>query len=365
MRTKNFLKHLILGALILTTGKVVGQSTTPGNVASGPTDFLGWDATSPANDFPLEVRHDGNFPIEWYTDALQRMHLNPSQNSTINTFTVPTDGFLGLGTFPVTGTAPGLPWTRLHLHDALSGAGFVDFGFRDWMRNGMTITGHGDQMYVGHKYGAGLTDPTDAIFQWSDNSSNQQGPDLMRFIFTGDFLGTATGENSLFGREIMQLHPRGFVGIGDWNAAAVSPTAELDVLNGQIRFRDLPTGPASTLATQMVVVRPDGVLEHMPIPTGTGSGADCDWTLLGGAGTNANIATAYALNPGCPQADRMAGIGTSSPGYKVDVQHSATDASLSGGMRVKYLGNSAGFTYGINTVVEPVAGSSMGTVTGI
>jgi hypothetical protein len=173
------------------------------------------------NGKPVEVRHDGNFPIEWYTDAIQRMGLNPTQNSTINGFTVPTDGFLGLGLLPVPGTAPGTPWSRLHLHDATSGAGFVALGFRDWMRNGVTFTGHGDQMFVGHKYGPGPTDGTDAIFQWADNSSELLGPDLMRFIFTSDFTNAIYGENSLFGREIMQLHPRGFVGIGDWNEASV------------------------------------------------------------------------------------------------------------------------------------------------
>ncbi len=63
MRTKDFLKHLILGALLLCIGKVVGQATTPGNVASSGTDFLGWN-NNVANSFPLEVRHDRNEPID-------------------------------------------------------------------------------------------------------------------------------------------------------------------------------------------------------------------------------------------------------------------------------------------------------------
>jgi hypothetical protein len=74
MRTKNFMKHLILGALLLTTGKMVGQSTTPGNVLALSTDFLGWN-TNAANNFPLMVRHDLNQPIQFLTNNVNRMRL--------------------------------------------------------------------------------------------------------------------------------------------------------------------------------------------------------------------------------------------------------------------------------------------------
>ncbi len=67
MRTKNFLKHLFLGALLLSAGKVVGQSTVPGN-AGIATDFLGWDNTG-TNNFPLMVRHDLNQPIDYQAAA--------------------------------------------------------------------------------------------------------------------------------------------------------------------------------------------------------------------------------------------------------------------------------------------------------
>ncbi|MFZ1331239.1 MAG: hypothetical protein WAR83_03580, partial [Flavobacteriales bacterium] len=156
-------------------GQIEWHANPGGNTIVGG-EWFGADVNS---TIPLQIRHDANQPIEWYTDAIQRMGLNPTQNSTINGFTVPTDGFLGLGLLPVPGTAPGTPWSRLHLHDATSGAGFVALGFRDWMRNGVTFTGHGDQMFVGHKYGPGPTDGTDAIFQWADNSSELLGPDLM------------------------------------------------------------------------------------------------------------------------------------------------------------------------------------------
>ena len=85
---------------MLTTGKVVGQVSTASNVATGTTDFLGWDNTFPANNFPLMVRHDLNQPIEWYTDAVRRMQLTPYRTATINGFTVKQHAYLGISRQP-------------------------------------------------------------------------------------------------------------------------------------------------------------------------------------------------------------------------------------------------------------------------
>ena len=175
------MRHLAWGVLGLVTQQGFSQVTQDNN-NGGFGSFVGWNAG--ANQV-LEVKNEANQPIDWYTNAIQRMRLNPTQNNTINGFSVPTDGFLSLGPNALaTNTAPLVPWTRLHLHDNVTTGNAVQNGYRDWMRNGVTMTGHGDQMYVGHKYGTGLSDPTDAIFQWSDNSGTQNGPDLMRFVFT-------------------------------------------------------------------------------------------------------------------------------------------------------------------------------------
>ncbi|MCB9165462.1 MAG: hypothetical protein H6592_13700 [Flavobacteriales bacterium] len=107
MRTKNFLKHLILGALLLTTGKVVGQVSTGSNVAAFGTDFLGWN-TNPANSLiPLQVRHNLNQPIEWYTNGLQRMKLFPNVSPVIN----------GYGGLPRNGSLVFKPWQGLPRHE--------------------------------------------------------------------------------------------------------------------------------------------------------------------------------------------------------------------------------------------------------
>ena len=132
----NFLKHLILGALTLTTGKVVAQVTTAGNVAGGVNDFLGWNNNA-INNFPLRVRHDLNQPIDWYTHAIQRMRLYPTNSATLNTFTVPRNGFVAISPQPLFYNNPG-PFSRLHLVDSVDNNVTTyaqDFGYRPWMRN--------------------------------------------------------------------------------------------------------------------------------------------------------------------------------------------------------------------------------------
>src|SRR5262245_25150032 len=116
MRTKNILKHLILGVLMLTTGKVIGQVSTGTNVAAFGTDFLGWDNTFPANNFPLMVRHDLNQPIDFYTDSIQRMRLWETSTNTINGFgPIEQNGFLGLSARTGFFTGGVGPFSRLHL----------------------------------------------------------------------------------------------------------------------------------------------------------------------------------------------------------------------------------------------------------
>ena len=114
MRTKNFLKHLILGALLLTIGKVVGQTSVVGN-SGGVTDFLGWDNTV-TNNFPLMVRHDLNQPIEFYTETDERMTISPIRTGqTINAYTnLDLTGFVGVGDFYTNTNIFRHPVARVH-----------------------------------------------------------------------------------------------------------------------------------------------------------------------------------------------------------------------------------------------------------
>ena len=159
------------------------QVSTPFN-NGGIGDFVGWDNT---NGFPLEIRHDANQPIDWYTDSIQRMRLHPTQTTNLpliggGTIPVQQDGFLAISGTPAL-LAPGGrgAFTRLHLADIdpSSSANFYaqPWGYRGWMRNGMTLTGNRDQAYVGQLYHD--EDESDMVIQWSDNSDKQPtiGPD--------------------------------------------------------------------------------------------------------------------------------------------------------------------------------------------
>lgn len=116
MRTKNSLTHLVMGVVVLAAGRVAGQATTLGN-AGISTDFLGWNS-NPANNFPLQIRHDGSWPIDFWTSQSFRARINPRMTyPSLNSFTnIPADGFTLIT--PDNGflsQAPRGPFSRLHL----------------------------------------------------------------------------------------------------------------------------------------------------------------------------------------------------------------------------------------------------------
>ena len=134
MRTTNRLKHLVLFAFLIWSGLAAGQASVLGN-AGVPGNYLGWNNLQA---FPLDIRHDGNQPIDWYTHAIQRMRLYPTNSATLNTFTVPRNGFVAISPQPLFYNNPG-PFSRLHLVDSVDNNVTTyaqDFGYRPWMRNG-------------------------------------------------------------------------------------------------------------------------------------------------------------------------------------------------------------------------------------
>jgi hypothetical protein len=404
MRTKNFLKHLIMGALLLTTVKVVGQATTPGNVAAGGTDFLGWDNTSPANDFPLMVRHNGNWPIDLYTNSTRRARLYHNTFAAFNGYTPPAGtfwwqtGYFALSTRPSFFANTNGAFSRLHLVDDV-GVDFAatyaqQFGWRPWMRNGVTFTGNEDQGYIGQKYVydpeepfVTLPDHSDMVLQWSNDIAGDDGPDRLRFLFTrqpeddegGDPM--ASGSHSLEGLEGMRLTPifdEGReedvinVGIGDFFAGNLDepgnidePTERLDVLDGRVRIRQLPTDPqAGTLQRYLVVDDVDlddpefGVIKWRNLPTGTG-GADCDWGLSTGTRVVQGGFAAPNLTSSCPDRGWLYSIGTQFHYYKMQVFHDDVDRNVSGGLHVQYKADAVGsFGHGIYSEVSPSSGTT-------
>ncbi|MBP6312533.1 MAG: hypothetical protein KA408_09715 [Flavobacteriales bacterium] len=200
MKTKRSLWPLCAVACLTLSLDVQGQASVPGNLG-GPTNYSGWNS---ATTIPLEVRHNGNYPIQWFTDSIQRMQLWNTQNRNINSFNIKQNGYVGISDQPLLfdgTTCPG-PFSRLHLADSLSNDpnNFAqELGFRPWMRNGITFTGNADQGYMGQRYYD--NDNTDMVIQWSDIPGFSRADRMRTFFFTSEFTGTPDGMNSLEGLE--------------------------------------------------------------------------------------------------------------------------------------------------------------------
>ncbi|HRH71072.1 MAG TPA: hypothetical protein PLB89_16335 [Flavobacteriales bacterium] len=298
----------------------------------------------------------------WQTNGLHRMQLNQTQYSTIGDFTVPTDGFLGVG-LNFSFTFVGGPWTRMHLMDR-SWQPQVTELYRDWMRNGLTMTSEYDQMYVGQMADdSDYNAPVHAVFQWGAFHDVEVDPTLARFIYAGEHTATPSGENSGFGKEIMQLHPLGFAGIGDWNAASVtasaivSPTERLDLLDGRLRIRDLPLDPEGDYLDKYLVVddvNPAtgefGVVKWRHLPAAS---IACDWTSAPATFRLHTASAAISAAP-CPDLRWTVGVGLTQPTYKLDVKHTETDATMPGGLRVDFKGQGTSWRTGLVSTIQPV-----------
>ncbi|MBI3501334.1 MAG: tail fiber domain-containing protein [Bacteroidetes bacterium] len=238
-----------------------GASTTPYTVNSGMRIGLAQNSTT------AEIRQEENAPIDVYTFGSQKMRLNADNSVNgygINGYsvgttsvTVNTSGYLLISpkNTPVNNTGGPKIYTRgafslLHLNDGNGVGTFVqDFGFRPWMKCGITFTSNNDLMYVGHKSNG--KDITDAVFQWSDNLQNApNGPDVLKFVFTGGSTAPSNTNtnpldpNSMDGLELMRmvvqsntvtptLDNYGKIGIGPLFTNALPPARRLEVHDGR------------------------------------------------------------------------------------------------------------------------------------
>lgn len=326
MRTLNTVG---LGAILCMAVQVQAQNWLTGGNVTGGGNFLGAAAGSTA---PLRLTTiPATLPIEFRTANLLRMRLNPTQTyGTLNGYlNVNADGNLLISPNNNFMSTTVGPFTRLHLADGVSGANNSAAGFRPKMRNGITLTGNQDGMYVGQWYNT--PDFTDAVLAWSDNPGSQL-TDRMRFLFHSAPTGASSGSQSAEGLEAMRIWPQSFtsahIGIGDFfagnlaNPAYVTePTERLDVVNGRVRVRDLPNANNQNDALTKVLV-----VEDVAIPSNqrgvirwrdaSSLGDPCasGWTLVGN-----NAVTAYNGNPCPPQDADMVGIGTSAPIAKLHV----------------------------------------------
>ena len=150
MRTRTRIAGLFSFSLLWATMTLNAQVTVESNTIVGTIPFVGCDVNSTV---PLQVRHDANFPIDWYTNAIHRLRLWENQTNTINSLAnINQNGFVGISDQPLFFDNSVGAFSRLHLVDR--GAGTTNFGYyaqqlgyRRWQRNGVTFTGNSDQGY--------------------------------------------------------------------------------------------------------------------------------------------------------------------------------------------------------------------------
>jgi len=221
MKNIKILLILITTLFLLGSQKLYSQSTAAGNgFVAGR--YLGFNATSGAN------------PLYFRTNFIDRMKLNGSLAYTVNTLPGVRDGFFLLGPDGnVTGgTLYGAsrgPFSLLHLNGNTNNpANVQEFGYRVWMRTGITFTDNGDRAYVGYR--AGGIDVSDFVINWSDNSvGGFPGPDNLIFNFTAGTGVTSSddiGGDHPNGREVARLTGYGYMGIGPrFDNTMVPPSA--------------------------------------------------------------------------------------------------------------------------------------------
>jgi len=108
-------------------------------------------------------------------------------------------------------------FSQLHING--EGSNYQEYGYRPWMKTGITLTGNRDLSYFGLRKlstVASQEDITETVFLWSDNSQNSEGPDRLAFRFAG-FGGTdgnSVNANRLSNTDLDGLHVAQFTGTG-------------------------------------------------------------------------------------------------------------------------------------------------------
>lgn len=106
------------------------------------------------------------------------------------------------------------PFSLLHLN-GVNGNFAQQFGHRSWMRTGITFTDNDDMSYFGLRRLGTVTDVTETVLSWSDNSGTNSGPDDFALRFTGGNNIEAIDPNLLNGDDSDGLHIARFTGTGE------------------------------------------------------------------------------------------------------------------------------------------------------
>lgn len=260
-------------------------------------------STGAGEDFFVHA-NEGN--LHFMTDSVDRGRFSFAYtNQTVNSIGgLDLSGYFGVGRF-----AGGLggfskPVTRIHSDRS----GQTQVGFRGAMADGLLFTRAFELHY------SGLLGAGDAGTVWSRETNSLGTPSPYRFVYTG-YHGTPSDAYGANGLEIARFQPEttlneGYFGIGDWLSAGVLPVDRLDVLDGDVRIRDLPLAAnQQPLLDRFVVVDPATGELRWRYSAGV---AGCDW-FVDGVGFDVTTAWDPSAPAGCPDNTWKVGIGTDAP----------------------------------------------------
>ena len=158
------------------------------------------------------------------------------------------------------------------------------------------------------------------------------------------------------------------IGIGDWYAANLvdptitEPEERLDIVNGKVRIRQLPSDATSTSDELVTVNMTTGNQEHRPanaLPD------NCEWQMHANPNPNHVYTCVGTSDADCPDEEEFVGIGTAAPFYKLDVAHTEASTGSLGGIRVKYWGSGTDANTGVTAEVFPENTTDMAHATGV
>lgn len=229
--------QIILIGLLMFSGSLLGQ-TPPSAGGEGSNSIQYWsrsgnNANSSQNNI-FGTRW--NSPIYTITGGIgptnRRMKvngvfINQASQYTINTYGwnqgVNTTGYVLIGNNnnSMTGGANIYSekgaFSMLHLNGP--GSVFQEYGYRPWMKTGITMTGNKDLSYFGLRKlstNESVEDITETVIMWSDNNGSSEGPDHLVFRFSGHGGNDkeTVSSNRLSNTDLDGLHVATYTGTG-------------------------------------------------------------------------------------------------------------------------------------------------------
>jgi len=239
------MKKIMIAASMLFSSVIIAQQAPTPNPPNDPTTSLAapqkgqyaWfrggnlNTGNPATNSNI-FGTMWNSPIYTHTNGINRMIVNGTRNATINNYAnMNTSGYIGIGnpTYGVTnGNTPFFstqgPFSLLHLN-GLDGGG-QEFGYRPWMKTGITFTEGFDLSYIGNRVVNATNDINEFTLAWSNDPTNPNwGPDDMVFRFINGNGNTVTNNFSspsdLDGLHVARFTGTGLMGLGSTFGLAV------------------------------------------------------------------------------------------------------------------------------------------------